>query len=137
MQDISNIRRKVVDCTMMRHDDDAPSVGMIVNELRQEPFNPVLLHKPQHCKVEQHPSLPKDCFRLAIQTEWQKALYDKHASSILCIDSTHGTNAYKFKVITCTVADEFGKGEKVKLIHTLQKSHYCITTNFRCKIFRK
>ena len=67
MQDISNIRIKVVDSTIMRHDDDATSVGMIVNKLWQEPFHPVLLYKPQHGKVAQHPSLPEDCFILAIQ----------------------------------------------------------------------
>ena len=122
-QDISNIRRKVVDSTIMRHEDDATSVEIIVNELHLEPFNSVLIYKPQHCKVAQHPSLPEDCFMLAIQTEWQKQLYEKYASSILCIDSTHGTNAYKFKVITCIVADEFGKGEKKWLMHVLQGNH--------------
>ena len=59
VQDISNIRRKVIDSTIMRHQDDATSVEMIVNELHQEPINAVLLYKPQHCKVAQCPSLPE------------------------------------------------------------------------------
>ena len=109
-QDIANLKRKVVDCTIMRHQDDATSVTAIVNELREEAFDPVLIYKPQHTKIPEYASLPDDLFMLAIQTEWQKELFQKHASTILCMDSTHGTNAYDFKVITCIVADEFGKG---------------------------
>lgn len=96
----------------MRHEDDATSVEAIVNELHEEPFDPVLFYKPQHRKSPEYASLPDDAFVLAIQTEWQKELYEEYSSSILCIDSTHGTNAYQFKVITCIVPDDFGKGER-------------------------
>ena len=96
----------------MRHEDDATSVKTIVNELREEPFDPVLFYKPQHSNSSEYVSLPDDAFVLAIQTEWQKELYEQYSSSILCTDSTHGTNAYQFKVITCIVSDDFGKGER-------------------------
>lgn len=96
----------------MRHQDDATSVSAIVNELREESFDPVLIYKPQHTKIPQYSSLPDDLFILGIQTKWQKELFEKYAETILCMDSTHGTNAYQFKVITCIVADEFGKGMK-------------------------
>ena len=111
-QDIANVKRKVVDYTIMRHEDDAISVDVIVNELHEEPFDPVLVYKVQHHSSPDYPSLPTDAFVLAIQTNWQKDVYEKYSRSIMCIDSTHGTNAYQFKVITCIVADEFGKGEK-------------------------
>ena len=39
-QDIANIKRKVIDRTIMRHEDDATSVEAIVNELHEEPFDP-------------------------------------------------------------------------------------------------
>ena len=111
-QDIANIKRKVVDSSIMRHADDATSVNLLVNELRGEPYDPVLLYKPQHTTSPEFVAIPRDVFILAIQTQWQKEVYGKHASTILCMDSTHGTNAYQFKVITCIVPDEFGKGEK-------------------------
>ena len=110
-QDISNIKQKVIDSSIRRHEDDATSVHLIVNELREEPYDPVLVYKPQNSNTLDFAKLPDDVFMLAIQTEWQKEVYMKYASSILCIDSTHGTNAYQFKVITCIVPDEFGKGE--------------------------
>ena len=109
-QDVANLRRKVHDQTMIRHSDDATSVQMIVNELWNEAYDPVLIHKSQHVKTPDCASLPEDAIVLAIQTEWQKELFEKFSSTVLCIDSTHGTNTYQFKVITCIVPDNFGKG---------------------------
>ena len=43
--------------------------------------------------------------------EFQKELYPKHAATITCIDSTHGTNQYQFKLISAAVVpDDQGKG---------------------------
>ena len=106
--DINNIRVKVGDHTIKRHEDDATSVALIVSELQQEPFDSVLLYKPQGSK---YPGLPDESFILAIQTEFQLELYNQHASTILCIDSTHGTNQYRFKLITIVVPDDLGKGK--------------------------
>ena len=50
-QGIANLRRKVLDRTKMRHADDATSVQMIVKELQNETFDPVLIYKPQHVKT--------------------------------------------------------------------------------------
>ena len=82
-------------------------VALYVAELQQET---ILMYKEQGEFNPSFPSLPCDSFELALQTEFQLELYKNFASSILCIDSTHGTNAYNFKLITCIVADEFGQG---------------------------
>ena len=97
----------------MRHSDDGTSVQIIVNEVRNEAYDPVLIHKSQHVKTLDCALLPDDAFVLAIQTEWQKELFEKFSSTVLCIDSTHGTNGYQFKLITCIVPDDFGKGTYV------------------------
>ena len=83
---------------------------MFVNELQKEQFNPVLLYKRQH---ERNPDymLPVESFVFAMQTEFQMDCYQQHATKVLCVDATHGTNAYSFKLITVMVADEFGQGE--------------------------
>ena len=109
-QDVANLKRKVCDMAVMRDPDDATSVQMMVNELEDESYNPVLIYKPQHKQSSEHPSLPADAFVLAIQTHWQKEMYRRFSTSVLCIDSTHSTNAYNFKLITCVVPDDFGKG---------------------------
>ncbi len=109
--DINNIRVKVSDCIIKRHEDDAASVSLLVSELHKESFNPVLFFKPQGSKSQEHPSFPEEAFILAIQTKFQLELYKQHAPTILCIDSTHGTNQYRFKLITIIVRDDLGKGQ--------------------------
>ena len=42
----------------------------------------------------------------------------KNASKILCIDSTHDTNQYQFKLITLLVPDDFGHGYPVASLIT-------------------
>ena len=55
--DIRNIRVKVDDRIVKRHDDDATSVTMMVAELQQEPFNLIVIFKPQGSKDDSHPAL--------------------------------------------------------------------------------
>ena len=108
--DINNVRVKVNDEMIKRHKDDSISVTMMVSELKEEPFNPILVFKPQGSQDPGFPTLSAETFVLAIQTQFQMELYRRYATTILCIDSTHGTNQYRFKLITCIVRDDHGKG---------------------------
>ena len=110
-REINNIRVKVNDAVIKLHDNDATSVTMMVAELKEEPFNPILIFKPQGIHDPVYPTLPVESFLLVIQTQFQMEIYRKHASTILCIGSIHGTNQYHFKLITCIVPDDHGKGE--------------------------
>lgn len=110
-QDVRNVRRKLDNDQVMRHSNDAISTSMRVHELKQESFNSVLIYKQQGVSDPLYPHLPKDSFVLAIQTEFQQKLYKDNAHKVLCIDSTHCTNAYAFKLITCIVPDKFGQGK--------------------------
>ncbi len=98
-QDIVHMRRKVCDHSFMGHPDGAASVHIIVNQLRNEHYDPVLNHKPQHGKYSECPLLPNEAYVPAIQAEWQKELYERFSSTFLCIDSTYGENAYKFRLL--------------------------------------
>ena len=60
---------------VMWHQDDATSVSLVVTELQQESFNPILVYKPQGTLDSQYPSLPVESFILIIQTEFQMQLY--------------------------------------------------------------
>lgn len=110
------------DSQIMRHQDDATSVSLVVAELQQEPFNPILVYKPQGILDNQYPSLPTESFTLIIRMEFQMQLYREYAHKILCIDSTHCTNAYQFKLITCLVQDEFCSGN----VRIIQKFNDCM-----------
>lgn len=109
--DINNARVKVGDSVIKRHKDDATFVTVLVSELQEEVFDPVLFFKPQGRKSPEYPSLAEESFVLALQTNFQLEMYKQHASTILCIDSTHGTNQYRFKLITAVVPDDLGKGQ--------------------------
>ena len=43
-----------------RHKNDAMSVSILVREIKQERFDPILIYKPQVMTLEQQPTLVKD-----------------------------------------------------------------------------
>ena len=86
------------------------------NELKQEDYNPILCYKPQGTVDPTLSKLSKELFIFAIQTEFQRVLYQQYAQTILCIDSTHKTNSHDFKLISVLVSDEYGEGQS-KLRH--------------------
>lgn len=110
-RDCLNLSTKVYEQSIRRHENDAVSTDLIVNELGQEEYNPVLAYKPQGVLCVQYPNLKKEGFILVIQTKFQKEQYEKYAPTILCLDSTHNTNAYGFKLSTLMVADDHHEGE--------------------------
>lgn len=110
-RDILNLSRKVNHLSTIRHENDAQSVHQMVHELRGEAYDPILCYKPQGSTDSTLSQLTKDSFFLAIQTEFQKELYECFAKAIVCIDSTHKTNSHGFKLITVVVPDEYGEGK--------------------------
>ena len=80
----SNIREYVLDRQIKRHENDAMSVSILVREIHQEPFDPILIYKPQGLTLEEHPTLMKNLFVLVVQ-KFQMKLYRKFCSKIVCI----------------------------------------------------
>ena len=113
-KDLYNIEKSFNVRKEQRHNDDATSVRIWVEEMRQREDNPVLLYKPQGqleplvgtCK-----GLSIDDIILVIQTPIQADMFLKCANqSAVCVDATHGTNAYDFQLISILVVDELGEG---------------------------
>ena len=105
-----NICRKYTNFSQHRHSDDAVSVHRIVQELSLESPSPVLLYKPQGVEDPELPDVAKDTFLLVIMTEFQATLFETFGGKISCIDSTHKTNQYRFKLLTIMVPDEYHNG---------------------------
>ena len=99
---------------VIRNQDDATSVDLLVQELHGEPYDPILLYKRLHEVDKQYPLLAEDAFLLAIQTDFQRQMFEQYAHKVVCIDATHGTNAYRFKLITIMIVDDHGQGKKKK-----------------------
>ena len=111
VQDCRNIAQKIHHKCIVRHENDAQSVALVVGELQTEENNSVLFYKPQNTEDKSGKHLPRESFLLVLQTKFQKELYTSFASKVVCIDSTHKTNSYDFKLISLLVPDEYGEGK--------------------------
>ena len=108
-----NICRKLNDFSRHRHSEDAVSVQRIVEELRLESPSPMLYYKAQGVKDPKHPKLAEDTFLLVLMTNFQAGLFELFGNKIVCQDSTHKTNQYRFKLTTMVVPDEYHNGMSI------------------------
>ena len=110
-QDISNIKRKLNIDGIQRHNNDHFSVCAWVQEVEELDYNPVTLFKAQG--VDGSSRLSTEDFIIGIQTEFQKDIMEEYGGDIMCMDATHDTNVYDFKLITVLVVDSLGEGVPV------------------------
>lgn len=110
-QDILNIKRQLNIGCIQKHTNDQSSVNAWVQDLNDasNDYSPILIFKSQgndDCDT----CLNKEDFLLGIQTKFQCDVMKKYCKDVICMDATHGTNAYDFLLITVLVVDEFGEG---------------------------
>ena len=104
MKDIRNIERRFgLNNDGQMNNDDATSVKLWVEEMKsQADNNPVLLYDHNNSS---------DDFIIVLQSTLQAEMLKCFASkNVVCIDDTHGTNAYNFYLTSLMVIDEFGEG---------------------------
>ena len=65
---------------------------------------------PAQSLLTKYPLLTEENFLLILMTEFQAMLFKKF-STLTCVDSTHKTNEYGYKLISMVVADEFHNGK--------------------------
>ncbi len=107
-QDVHNIKRQFNIEGVQRHAEDQLSVCALVSEFTESnEYNPVVIFKPQ----DQEDSSPfaKEDFVIGVQTKFQLEMMKLFSGSVVCMDSTHGTNHYDFKLVTVLVLDDFGE----------------------------
>ena len=112
-QDICNIRHQYNIEGIKFDADDAKSVSLWVQYFNSYCVNdnPVLLYKSQGTEPDGDlKDLNKDDFIICVQTPFQADMLREFGSEAVCVDSTHGTNVYDFKLITVIVLDELGEG---------------------------
>lgn len=108
-QDVRNIKTQFNVEGISRHKDDPISVSSWIEEMASLPYNPILLYKPQGTTLP-NTTLKADDFLLVIQTQFQCDMLTKFGDNTVCIDATHGTNAYDFNLVTMVVIDDYGEG---------------------------
>lgn len=92
----------------VRHRNDAVSVEAWITEVDNSGC--VLFYKGQNQISEKYPYLKKEDFVLIILTDGQLELLRKYGTDCICIDSTHGVNAYDFQLTTLLVIDDIREG---------------------------
>ena len=68
------------------------------------------MYKSQDHVLNVYPILLKDNLFFIIMNEAQYETLKKFGSDCICVDATHETNNYDFKLTTVFVLDEMGQG---------------------------
>ena len=110
-QDINNIKRQFNIEGIERHKEDQLSICAWVTELQSLQYDPVTVFKPQGKETDG--LIGKDDFLLGIQTRFQCEMMKLYGNKVICMDATHGTNHYHFKLVTVIILDDFGEGVPV------------------------
>lgn len=129
-QDCRNACHKIRDFTNHRHNNDAISVDRIVQELQLENPSPIIAYKPPGILKEEYALLRESNFLVVLMTPFQADLF-RSFCSLACVDSTHKTNEYGYKLITLVVADEYRNGNKsfVKCRNMFKYSYFIRSTS--------
>lgn len=101
----------------VRHTSDSVSVDAWVNEMKSQ-GSLVRYYKPQSKLCKNYPFLRNDDFCLIIFNEAQLEILKKFGGDCICVDSTHGLNAYVFELVTCLDLDDMRQGFLVSFLLT-------------------
>ncbi|XP_063969505.1 uncharacterized protein LOC135157532 isoform X1 [Lytechinus pictus] len=127
-KDVKNIERSLGLNGISRHNNDATSVSLWVQEVGADSdSNPVLLYKEQGAPCPDSLDLGLDDFALGIMTPVQRDMLRAFGNNIICMDATHGTNAYDFCLVTVMVVDEFGEGFPVAWLISNREDRVVLT----------
>ena len=90
----------------------------------EEP-TPVIAYKPCGTTKKEYPFLKEENFLLILMTDFQAKLFGRFCE-LVCVDSTHKTKEYGYKLITLQVIDEFRKGKikiPIPMIKSVESGH--------------
>lgn len=85
-----------------RHEKDATSVDLWVKECIASDNNPIHFFKKRRSMLDLND------FCLVFINVTQMEMLKRFGSNIVCIDGTHGMNAYDFELTIILVLDEYG-----------------------------
>ncbi|GFS52659.1 uncharacterized protein NPIL_356961 [Nephila pilipes] len=91
--------------------NDVLSVGKWVHSLQGREDSPVILFKDQNTYDEVlYPGLKSEDFLLVIMNRCQREMLSFYGNDTICLDFTHGMNAYGFDLATILVLDDKREG---------------------------
>lgn len=102
LRDIRRIEKDIEAETIQLDPEDGRSILKWVKILRDKDC--LLGFKSKSDPVPSGWNVAQDVFILMVQTPWQRKMFAKYGSGILCIDGTHNTSMYENLDLTTLVA---------------------------------
>ena len=108
-----------VDMARRLHHDESISILLLVEKLKAEIYNPILLYKPQGSVAVvgdeslMHLPFADDLAVLAMQTEEQMKMLKQSMAKVIYVDTTYANNPTDHKLITLIVPDSGQQGYPV------------------------
>ncbi|CAG9817796.1 unnamed protein product [Phaedon cochleariae] len=132
-KDLHNIKRDFsISYSTKFHENDALSVKLWVEMMKEKKLEnncEVLYYKEQgQCDT----FFEREDFILIIMTEYQEMELCLFGSEKICIDGTHGLNAYGFQLYTIMVVDDFGRGVPVSFCFSNRSDTKLFEVYFNC-----
>lgn len=111
MKDMYNIVKQFNVDSDVRDQDDGISVETWVAEMQQGDNSCVVFFfKQQGVPSNNYPELDINDFILVIMNPAQIQMLKQYGQDVICMDGTHGTNAYNFELTTVLVLDDLRQG---------------------------
>jgi hypothetical protein len=109
LSDIRRIEKEIEAESVRFHSDDGLSTLQWVKQL--EAKGHLLGFKAKSDPPPPGSGLDADVFTLMLQTNWQRTMFQKYGSALLCIDATHNTTMYNnLNLTTLVVRDKWAHG---------------------------
>ncbi|GFQ69512.1 MULE domain-containing protein [Trichonephila clavata] len=139
-QDIKIIKEYNISSDGILDTNDVVSVTKWVEGLKNREDSPIVLFKDQNIFDEDlYPGMKAEDFLLVIMNASQKDMLKFYGNDTICLDFTHGMNAYGFDLATSLVLDDKTEGfpaafilsnrqdsTALKLAFAAIKEHTCI-----------
>jgi hypothetical protein len=105
LRDIQQIEKEIEAEYIQLHPDDGCSTLLWVERIRNKGH--LLGFKSKTDPPPANSYLADDVFTIMIQTGWQRKMYQKYGSAILCINATHNVTMYKHLNLTTLVVRDY------------------------------
>ncbi|XP_046983053.1 uncharacterized protein LOC124553204 [Schistocerca americana] len=127
---LHNVKRDFdIGYAMKKHENDAMSVKLWVEEMMGQSDKPVLYFKQQK---QVDPSFQDEDFILIIISDFPAEQLPKYGEDKICVDGTHGMTAYYFQLFTVVVVDKYGTGMPVTFCFSNRGDVCLLSFYFKC-----
>ncbi|GFS44540.1 MULE domain-containing protein [Trichonephila inaurata madagascariensis] len=131
-QDIKDIKEEYnISSDGVLDSNDVVSVNKWVEGLKNREDSPIVIFKDQNIFDENlYPGMKAEDLLLVIMNASQKDMLKFYGNDTICLDFTHGMNAYRFDLVTLLVLDDKREGFPAAFILSNRQDSTALTLAF-------